>query len=72
MGPKLMRNEPRIFRDGNAWIATGPGFIDPVVSVFGTGPTPLEAYHAWVKDASRHHERLTGPVPAFEAFEVEQ
>ena len=61
----------RIFKEGDAWCVRGPGFIDPVVSAFGCGDTPKEAYERWAADAAKREEWRGRRIPQFEEFSIE-
>jgi hypothetical protein len=62
----------RIFRDGNAWCATGPGFVDPQESAFGCGASPKEAYDRWFERALLDPYWAGMIIPAFQDFRIEQ
>lgn len=63
----------RIFRDGNAWGAIGPNFVDIQESPSGWGPTPREAYERFIRKPEFIDWRKANdlPLPAFEEFEIE-
>jgi hypothetical protein len=68
----LAKGTGRIFRDGDAWCATGPGFIDPVVSAFGCGDTPQEAYLRWCQRALADPVWEGLPIPRLDKFKIEK
>jgi hypothetical protein len=69
---RLAKGMGRIFRDGNAWCATGPGFIDPVVSAFGCGDTPQEAYLRWCQRALADPTWEGVTIPRLDKFKIEK
>lgn len=72
-GPSIHLTKPkgRIFREGNVWCATGPEFIDPVVSPFGSGDTPEAAHEGWCERAARDPAWKHRVIPDIDDFEIE-
>jgi hypothetical protein len=61
----------RIFKDGDAWCAVGPEFVDPAASVSGWGDSPTEAYIDWCRRSLLDHERRDQLLPLFADFQIE-
>lgn len=67
----IVEAKPRIFRDGNAWCATGPDFCDPAIDPLGCGDTPEEAYYRWHRRAMEDSAWKAREKPRFEEFAIE-
>jgi hypothetical protein len=58
-----------LFRDGSAWAAVGPDFVDLVQSPAGFGPTPEEAVRA-LRPELRKQGWPDHSIPRLAAFKV--
>lgn len=57
LSDKTKKLKPQVYRDGDAFCCIyGP---DPVVGIFGSGETPLQAVKDWETDLEHRIERLT-------------
>jgi hypothetical protein len=61
-----------IFRDGAAWCAVGPHFIDLMKSDAGFGDTPEEAVAEFHSVLRRDSWWQNKPLPTMDEFEVHQ
>lgn len=57
-----------VFKEGDAWMAVGPHFVDLVESIVGFGSTPEQAVAEWRSRIAASSYRQPNSLPEFDWF----